>query len=208
MKKSMWIGIAAATLLPAVAWAQQAYLGGGIGQGTSHVPSVTAPAQGFSGQDGTTRDTSWKFYGGYQFDQNWGLELGYNYLGNGFTINANTIPAGATGSASYRVSNWYIAGTGTLPFGNGFGLQGKLGVVRNSVSGGGLCLGGGCGGLNQTGHTDLLVGVGLKYSFNKNWSGLLEYEDYGKTTGNDVWGTGSSGSMKASAWNLSVRYDF
>ena len=36
----------------------------------------------------------------------------------------------------------------------------------------------------------------------------LEYEDYGKMSGDDVWGTGGSGAIKGSAWYLAAQLMF
>lgn len=139
MKKLLMAAAFSAALIagPASAQMSQMYMGAGVGQGKTD-----------------TTKTSWKLYGGMQFNPAWGLELGYTDLG------------------SYRGSNiesWSVAGTGTLPLGGNWSLLGKLGAVANRPHFAG-----------SSNHTDLLAGVGVGYAINKNVGLRLEYEDYGK----------------------------
>lgn len=186
----------------------QGYIGGGIGEGHGSVPSLNTTIFGIPvrGSGDKTRDTSYKLYGGYQFTPNWGLELGYNNLGNKYSSKIEFL--GLSASIPAKVDNWYLAGTGTLPLGSGFSLLGKLGIVRNNTVGGDICLAGTCVSAGSSHRTQPLIGVGGAYDFTKNMAVRLEYEDYGKITGDDVWGTGGSGAIKASSWNLSLKYAF
>ncbi len=186
------------------AYAQGFYLGGGIGEGHASIPS--ASGSGITVSSGKSNDNGYKLYGGYQLTPNWGLEVGYDDLGNRYSADATV--NGAAGTVSGRIDNWYVAGTGTLPLGSGFSLLGKLGVVRNSVHFGSLCNGGLCTPSGSDNRTQPLIGVGAQYDFNRNWAARLEYEDYGKVSGDGYWGSGSSGAIKANAWNLSVKYAF
>ena len=114
-----------------------------------------------------TNETSWKLYGGFQFNPTWGLELGYTDLG------------------SYRgsdIESWSLAGTGTLPLGERWSLLGKLGAAWNRPNFAGA-----------SNRTDLLVGVGVGYRITRNLGLRLEYEDFGKlsnvSTGNNSRGS-------------------
>ena len=185
------------------AYAQGFYLGGGIGQGHASIPG--ASGTGITVNSGTTNDTSYTLYGGYQFTPHWGLEVGYDDLGN--KDSANAVVSGTPGTVSGRIDNWYVAGTGTLPLGGGFSLLGKLGVVRNSIHFGNLCGGALCVPSGSSTRTQPLVGVGAQYDFDRNWAARLEYDDYGKVSGDNYWGAGG-GTIKANAWNLSVKYAF
>jgi OmpA-OmpF porin, OOP family len=149
MKKLLMAAAISAALVAGSASAQT-YLGAGVGASKTD-----------------SSETSWKLYGGFQFNPTWGLELGYTDLGH------------------YRGSNiesWSLAGTGTLPLGAGWSLIGKLGAAANRPRFG--------GGSN---HTDLLAGVGVGYSMTKNLGLRLEYEDFGKLSnvnnGNNSRGT-------------------
>jgi len=205
--------LGAGSLLASSAYAQF-YLGGGVGQGHASLPSSSASiptALGtvqFSGSGDKSNDTSYKLYGGYQFTPNWGVEIGYDNLGNSYSARGTgTLGAlSATLGADYKIDNWYVAGTGTLPVGGGFSFLGKLGVVRNHVSASQICGGGICVPGSSDNHTDLLWGVGAQYAFMPAWAARLEYENYGKVA-NDPWGTGG-GDLKAGAWYLSVNYSF
>lgn len=200
--------IGAGSLLASNALAQQYYFGVGFGQGNASVPSVNTSFGGvaFSASSDKTTDTAYKLYGGYQFTPNWGVEVGYNDLGNKYSLKETE--AGISSTVTYKMDNWYVAATGTLPLQGGFSLFGKLGLSANKVSGTELCTAGVCEGLGSESKTDVMAGVGAQYTFMNHWAARLEYENYGKMTGDDVWDTGSSGAVKADAWYLSVNYAF
>lgn len=135
----------------------EAYVGAGIGASKTD-----------------THETSWKLYGGYQFNPAFGMELGYNDLG------------------SYRgadIESWTLAATGTVPLGTNWSLLGKLGAAWNHPSFSG-----------SSNNKDLLVGVGVGYGVNKNLGVRLEYENFGKlsdaNSGNDSRGYNWGLSMK------------
>lgn len=119
--------------------------------------------------------SSWHLYGGLQFNPTWGLELGYTDLGRDRTAG---------------IKSWSLAGTGTMPLSDTWSLLGKLGVASNRSR------------LSTSGdHTDMLVGVGIGYAFNKNLGVRLEYEDFGKLPTDNL-GNHSRGSNVG----LSVKY--
>ena len=136
MKKIFMVAAVAAafTALPASA---QLYLGGGVGEAKTD-----------------TRETSWKMYGGFQFNPTWGLELGYTDLGK------------------YRgadIESYSLAVTGTIPLNQQWSLIGKLGAAENRPD-----------AAANGNNTAVLIGVGVGYSFSKNVGLRLEYEDFGK----------------------------
>lgn len=124
-----------------------------------------------------TRETSWKGYGGYQFTPNWGIELGYNDL------------------YRYRGSDielWSLAGTGTLPLGQGWSLLGKVGAATNRSS------------FQGASHrTELLLGAGVGYSMTRNLGVRLEYEDFGKLSDN-----ANGNNSRGKNLGLSLKYAF
>ena len=142
----------------------------------------TAAAQGYVGGGGGSvktdnQETSWKLYGGYQFNPTWGLEAAYNDLGR------------------YRGSNlnsWTLAGTASMPFGDKWSLLGKLGAAFNRPRFAG-----------SSNRTDLLLGVGLGYSFTPHVGVRLEYEDFGKVSK-----AGNGGDSRGRNLGLSVKYSF
>ena len=62
----------------------QSYVGIGVGQGHARMPSVSTSVLGpaFTGAASKDNDTAYKLYYGYQFTPNWGIEIGYDDLGN------------------------------------------------------------------------------------------------------------------------------
>ena len=112
-----------------------------------------------------THNTSGKIYGGFQFNPTWGIELGYTDLGKykGANVESTT-----------------LSGVGTLPMGQNWSLFGKLGAASNQPH---------FGGAGR--HSDVLLGIGLGYSINKNVSARLEFENFGKLS--NVGGSNSNG---------------
>lgn len=149
MKKLLVAAIAAATLFAGQASAQL-YLGAGVGSSKTD-----------------NREDSWKLYGGYQFNPTWGVELGYNDLGQ------------------YRgadMESWSLAGTGTMPLNERWSLLGKLGAAFNRPQFAGA-----------DDRTALLVGLGVGYSLSRNVGLRVEYEDFGRLSKGGV-GSGSKGN--------------
>jgi OOP family OmpA-OmpF porin len=156
MKKLLMAAAFSAALVAGPASAQM-YLGTGVGASKTD-----------------SSKTSWKLYGGFQFNPTWGVELGYTDLGR------------------YRgsdIQSWSLAGTGTLPLGAGWSLFGKLGATSNRPDFAGA-----------SNHSDLLAGVGVGYSMTKSLGLRLEYEDFGKLsnigTGNNSRGSNLGLSLK------------
>jgi OOP family OmpA-OmpF porin len=220
VKTSIYAVLLSSGALIATSASAQSYGYGGIGFGQGHasIPSflfsdtsVAPPITG-SFTEGKTRDTAYKLYLGYQYTPNWGIELGYNDLGKKYSshIVATDGITTATGDATFKLDNWYLAATGTLPLSNGFSLLGKLGAVRSTVKGGTITLTNGIttasaslGGDSH--HSSALLGVGVEYTFSKQLAARLEYEDYGKSS-EDI--GGGVGAIKTNAWYLSLKGSF
>ena len=178
----------------------QWYVAGGVGSAQAKFGS-TSPAAGVTLNGNSSRDTSWKVYGGYQFTPNWGIEAQYANLGRySYTVTNGA----ASGSGNYRADQWSIAGTGTLPLSNDFYLMGKLGVSSNHVSGTNATAGNVTVTTTSGSKSDLLAGVGVGYNFNKNIGLRFEYENFGKMANVSNGG----GSIKGDNWALSVKYSF
>jgi len=90
---------------PGTGW----YLGGGI--------RPVAPAT-------EDADIGYRHFGGYRFSPNWGVEVGYSDLGRGNDGERSVLEAQKLGA---QTSAWTLAGTGVLPIGEAFSLQGRLG---------------------------------------------------------------------------------
>jgi OmpA-OmpF porin, OOP family len=71
-------------------------------------------------------DIGYRHFGGYRFSRNWGVEVGYSDLGRG----NDGVEPGLLANQKFgaQASAWTLAGTGVLPLGNSFSLQGRLGL--------------------------------------------------------------------------------
>jgi len=187
------------------------YIGGGFGQSKSDVDEVQIDSLfANSSTKSDERDSAWKFFGGYQFNKNWAIELAYVDLGA--SIARQTVPAG-TVHVDFEGKGWNIAGVGTLPLSQNFSLLGKLGTfrwdrqyrcVRVSVN---------CNVPASRGASgdDVSYGIGLSYSIAKRTSLQFEWErfknvgDENKTRGVD---NGKTGQSDADLLSIGIRYNF
>jgi OOP family OmpA-OmpF porin len=189
------------------ACAQQAYVGAGLGQGQVSFPSVSRiGAAAATSSDGKTAENSLKVYAGYQWTPAWGIEFGYNALGNGYSLNIAS--AGGTATTKVNLSNLYTAGTWTLPLGSAFSVLGKLGVARSDARIDRACIGANCLAPRAQYHWTPVLGVGAEYSFARNYRLRLELEDFGSASLQDPFATGDGGTIKARAWTLSLQARF
>ncbi len=165
------------------AQAEQSYVGVNVGRAEQKLT-----ASGIGSVKDT--DTGFKLYGGYQFDQNFGIEAGYNWLG---TANFGS----GVNSFTTKPQSLYLAATATLPLADQFALFAKLGASRNRtrLSAPGVS--------SDTVHrTSALVGVGLSYAFAPNIAAVLEYEDFGKLADED------GVNLKANLISVGLRFKF
>ncbi len=147
--------------------------------------------------------TGYKLYGGYEFNQYFGVQGGYIDMGkakNPYTYNVNFFQ----GNMSSKVQSLYIAATASFPLNNQFSLFGKLGIASNQVkitdSWNGA---GGSGSVSESQtRTAPLIGIGAAYKFNKNMAVVVEYEDFGKV------GKWEDTQLKANMFSVGLRYHF
>jgi OOP family OmpA-OmpF porin len=165
---------AALCVAPAFAQAQQEtawYLGAGIGQS-----KAKDACNGFGGT-GTScddKDTAFKLFGGYEFNRNFALELGYNDLGKAKAqFGPNT--------AEIKSKAWELVGIGSYPFGNGFSAYGKLGFYR-AKSDGSTSVGASASETNN----DWTVGLGGRYDFTRNMGVRAEWQRYNSVGGGNL----------------------
>ena len=138
------------------------YAGAGIG--TSKIGADELDNTGFDDSD-----MGFKAFGGYDFNQNFGIEVSYVDFGEG--------SAEAGGSrASVGVSALTASAVGRIPVSEMFALYGKLGFASYDVD---LDFsnvpGFGSGHLSDS-DSDLFYGVGGALSFGGNFEARLEYE--------------------------------
>ena len=127
--------------------------------------------------------TNAKIYGGYEFDQNWGVEAGYTDFGKE-----------NTGIGNVKGSGTYVAGKYTVPLGDRFSGYGKLGVSYNERK-----YSDGLGSQVNNYDTGLYGGVGVEYKLNEKLAVNAEYERYGKD---------KTFGAKADVYTVGLKYGF
>jgi OOP family OmpA-OmpF porin len=194
MRKLILAMVAGATALAATAQNAnvqfpRSYLG--LGAATvDHDYSIA----GASNIDADGYDTSYKVFGGYEWDPVWGVEAGYtDFRSSDFSFRQNSQNnQGSRGeSDGYGV---YVAAKGRLPLNEQFDAIGKLGVAyshRETSTRTGLNI--------DDNDTGIYAGVGLQWNLNPQWSITAEYERYGKSKDNGA---------KADVFTIAGRYNF
>lgn len=159
MNKTKLIGAILLTLgMTGTALAQNGfYAGASIGQAT------------IDACDGVTNcddeDTSWKIFGGWEFNRNIALEAAW--------VDFGEVSGSIDGSkVSAEVDGWALAGKFMLPLNEQFGVFGKLGMIMWDVEGGGAA-----SGFDDDG-TDLMFGIGAQYMFTDQFGIVGEWEWY------------------------------
>ncbi len=187
MKKQLRVLIAFWVISMAGLWAASSasaadqgwYVGGSLGIAQDNDSCDGPRGGGFVGSCDDT-DIGFKFFGGYEFNQNFGAEAAYVRLGN---VTASGIISGTPVNASGRADGFSFAGVGKLPLANQFSVFGKLGIyawdVRASATAPGVTA------FDKDSGTDIMVGFGGKYDVNKNLGMRLEWEHFRNVIGSD-----------------------
>jgi OOP family OmpA-OmpF porin len=170
MKKLIFALIAGATAMGAAQaqnTAGRPYVGVGAvsAEHKLAVPGVTTTSDG-------DRKTSAKIFGGYDIDQNFGVEAGYTDFGK---ARSNYTIAGVPGSVETKGHAVYVAGKATAPVNEQFGVYGKLGAAYNKAE-----MSGAPGMNRKDSDTGLYAAVGAQYNISPQTALTLEYERYGE----------------------------
>jgi len=140
------------------------------GSGNSHI-GLNAGLTDYKLNDGTgpfgsdKRTTTYKVYAGSYFaNSNLGVELGYTDFGRVTRAGGNTKADGVN-----------LSLIGRMPLSSSFNLLGKVGTTYSrtdvsSAAGTGVTAG------SESGF-DWSYGVGAEYAFNRQWSGVLQYDE-------------------------------
>lgn len=115
--------------------------------------------------DGTT----WRAFGGYQFNSNFGFELGYADLGE-----ATQEPVGG-GSTTFEAKVYEMTLVGTVPLGEQFSVYGKWGFFHWDADR--TIVGVGAGTASTSGK-DITYGFGVKYNFTRSLALRMEWQRY------------------------------
>ncbi len=200
-KKNLIAGLMALSGLAAGAPAALAqdtgfYAGIGVGQSDAKDACAGAPISC------DNKDTGWKIFGGYQFNKNFGAEVGYVDFGK---ATANGVISGVAVSANAKAKGWEFLGVGTLPIADKFSAYGKLGFFRwdADVSATASIPGFAVTASASDKGTDLTYGIGLKYDFFKSASGRLEWQRY-----KDIGNTATTGKSDVDLISLGLVFKF
>ncbi len=115
-----------------------------------------------------------KLFGGYRFNENFGVELGYAALGS---FSESVVVGGAVVRQDGKASSLFGAATGRLPLNESFALHGRLGLSSGKVRGTDLMP---QGDTLTGGKTSMLFGLGVEYRPKSNIALTLNYDSYGK----------------------------
>ena len=169
------------------------YVGFGAGQSnfdidTGALDSAAIDA-GFGSSDTSVRDdsdTAWKFFGGYRFNENMAVELGYVDLGEASTRTVTTGP-NATIDADVDVSAVTLAVLGIYPINESFEVFGKVGAYRWDSDGKAVTTAGGGASVSESDDgVDPMLGLGVSWNATENFAIRAEYEYFSDAGDDDV----------------------
>jgi OmpA-OmpF porin, OOP family len=200
MKRNVAITVAilaAAAAAACPAWSQDtgAYLGASIGQ-----------VEHKEGCEGVSiscdqKDSSWRVFGGYQFNRHLAVELGYADLGES---NASGTQLGVNVSATAEVTAWDVSAVGSFPLLDKLFAYGRAGIylAETEVSATGTLAGFSRSQSESESNTGLVLGLGLKYEFLRNFAVRAEWQRYFEVGGGEV------GESDVDVLSLGVLYRF
>ena len=187
--KKIILALAASVAAMGAAQAQGPYVGLGIVNADTelHMPGAVSVTGGGWKASG-------KLFGGYEFDDTFGVEAGYtDFRGGDFNYLIATVP----GRIETDGRAFYLAGKATAPLTEQFAMYGKLGMSATKFSQSGF--GSGTSLFREESHTEGYLAVGAEYKVSPKVGIALEYERYGKT---------KSFGPKPNVWTLAARYSF
>lgn len=162
MKRLLLQTLVAAASAVSITTFAQGYIGGSFGQS-----DFKDECTGLSSCD--TKDTGFKFFGGYMFNKNFGVEGMYADLGK-----ASGSLAGVT--AATEATSFGVYGVGVVPI-EQFSLFGKVGLARTEIEASGSGFGVSVNLGSET-KTAVAWGLGAGYEFTKNLGIRGEWERF------------------------------
>jgi OOP family OmpA-OmpF porin len=151
--------------------AQGFYVGGSVGK--SDIDDEVASGLITAGSvDGS--DTGLKIFGGYQFNQNFGLEVAYVDLGE--ASYSGTFSGLPVTGGKVEISGLNVSAVGTFPVSPSFAVFGKVGLFAWDAEASDVT--GGVPFSASDDGTDISYGIGVSYNFTKNLSARAEWEAF------------------------------
>ena len=191
---------------PALALVAVALGAAALAQGPARDPAGWFLGGGIRPPMGTVEDADigYRNFGGFRFSSSWGVEVGYADLGRSNAAEFASLGGQRLGLQS---STWTFAGTGVLPLGDTFSLQGRLGLSvatpETAVAAPGVSYT--SPGLGSSGvavgwrsyRPAMLWGVGGQYDVSNRVGLRLDYNSFGRTSDD------ASGS-RADLWSINA----
>lgn len=130
---------------------------------------------------------SGKVFGGYEFNNTYGVEVGYTDFGS--SDYTRVTPTGTVRNSGDG-NAYYVAAKFNKPLNSWLAAYGKLGVqnARRYAT-----------GLGSTSDTGVYAAAGLQWNINKNVGIIAEYERYGKD---------AQFGAQSDVWTIGARYSF
>jgi OOP family OmpA-OmpF porin len=132
-----------------------------------------------------------KVFGGYEFDQTWGIEAGYTNFGSVDFYHFDSTRSVSGSTSGYGA---YVAGKYSFPVTEQLSAYAKLGLSHSQRK-----YSNSWGWNFNDRDTGAYGGLGLQYKLNQNVSVLAEYERYGKD---------KPSGAKADVWTVGLKYGF
>jgi OOP family OmpA-OmpF porin len=188
------VSLLACLLGSSAAHAEGAYVGASVWRNKAEIDFATTSAR----TSVTSKVSSAKLFGGYEFDKTWGIEGGYMDFGKV----SNQYQLGALPGAFETGGHaWYTAGKASYAFNEDWTGFGKLGLAHSSV----FFKGTGAVTISDSASkTGLYAGAGMQYQLSKQVALTVEVERYGK---NSIWGNQSQ-VKNSNNFSIGARYGF
>ncbi len=108
---------------------------------------------------------------GYDFNKNWGVELGYTSFGTNFDVDSDE----GSLSVEQKANAITLSAIGTVPINDWFGVFGRLGYARYDTNNKGSI--DGVRVKDENGNTGYW-GAGVKFTLNEQFALRVEYQNY------------------------------
>lgn len=168
--------------------AQQSERGWYAGVSVGQAQFSDACAKVGTGVSCEDKDGAWRIFGGYEFNRNLAVEIGYADLGE--AKGSGTIGGGINIQGNSKATAFDVVGVGILPIGERFGVYGKLGLYAGEISGHGTAsLPNFPSSQSTTGDDSAsggTFGLGARYSFTRHVAARVEWQRYLDFGGTDV----------------------
>jgi len=155
--------------LSSSASAEGFYLGGIVGQSYSNL----CPSTDITKYSCARTGDSFGIAGGYNFTQNFGVEVDYDILGSYAAYQQASSASDGAAASFTKVNALIVAATGNYEVIKNISLIGKLGVAGFSISQPTSST------TNTASNTNIVYGLGLQFDFSKSVAARAIWENFG-----------------------------